>query len=56
MKTQDNHPGIQKFRAARAKGKAIAIARKEVLKNNPELTEQQAQQIAERQWELNRHK
>ena len=31
------HPGLKKYREARAKGKEKAILRKEIVKNNPDL-------------------
>jgi hypothetical protein len=46
MHADPNHPGLKKFREARAKDKAIAILRKEILENNPAYSDKQAQEIA----------
>ena len=46
MKANDNHPGLKKFREARAKDKAIAILRNEIKENNPSLSDSQVQEIA----------
>lgn len=49
MKVDENHPGLVKYRAARAAKREKAVARKEIMDNNPELSMQQADAIYEAQ-------
>ena len=46
MHVDENHPGLKKFREARARKKKLAILREEIKKNNPKLSHNQAQEIA----------
>lgn len=47
MQVHDSNPGLARYRAARAKGGALAIAKAEISAANPSLTESQVKAIAE---------
>lgn len=46
MHADPNHPGLKKFRKARARDKAIAILRNEIWEANPNYNDSQVQEIA----------
>lgn len=47
MHADFNHPGLKKYREARAKDKAIAILRNEIRQNNANLSNSQVEKIAQ---------
>lgn len=49
MHADPNHPGLKKYREARARDKRRAIMRAEIRKNNPSLSDNQVEEIIKAQ-------